>query len=349
MPLVGATLCGAFVPRCPPAIVEQVRSTARAIALHGLLMSRRLVDVARLFDAASVPVLPYKGPLLSAMVYGGLGWRQFGDLDVWVHPWDYHLRVPELLAAHGWSPIADYGFERSYRSGEGDVVLDVHLTFTPPSTLPFRPGFADLLSRGVDVDLGGATVRTLCAADLAVVLCVQLAKDVTDEPQRPPLAKVCDIAELVRRHHDLDWAEVARRARKLGVLHVVCVALAVAAKLLDAPVPPAVANASRGVPRLGALATHVVERIFDDGATCYADAELRDPVAWNAAIRERLRDRNRVAIALTQRVLAPSWRDYAYVRLPKEWNPCYRVVRPFRIAIERGGALVGFGRPGRAP
>jgi hypothetical protein len=353
LPLVAAPLCGELAHLCPPSAIERMRIAMRAIALRNLVLARKLGTVARLLDAAAIPYVAYKGPTLSALAYGCGGLRQFGDLDVWVHHWDYHRSVPRALGDHGWAPCADYYFERSYASDDdGDrVVLDVHQFLSHPRSLPFAPRFETLRERGIDLEVAGARVRTLAAEDLALVLCVQLAKDMTDE-RSPPLVKVCDIAELVRNRPDLDWASLLRDARRLGVLHVVCVALAAAAKLLDAPLPAEVRDASRALVDLHGLVRHVEERMFGDGAgSAFSRPELRDPVAWNAAIRERRRDRSAALAALEQRVLQPNEYDYAFVRLPKRMNALYRLVKPLRLAWKHGRALLGVrsgaGAPGR--
>jgi hypothetical protein len=92
--------------------------------------------------------------------------------------------------------------------------------------------------------------------------------------------------------------------------------------------------------------------MFGDGAgSAFSRPELRDPVAWNAAIRERRRDRSAALAALEQRVLQPNEYDYAFVRLPKRMNALYRLVKPLRLAWKHGRALLGVrsgaGAPGR--
>lgn len=331
-PLVASMLCGSFASRCPPEVVERLRSDARAVAMHGLRLARGLADVLDLFAAHGIPVIPYKGPTLSAMAYGQLGLRQFGDLDVWVHPWDYRFQVPDMLAADGWVPVADYSWERSFRHPGRDIFLDVHQALTHRPFTPFSLRFDVALRRGVDVDIGGRRARTLAAPDLLVVLCVQLAKDAGEERDGPPLIKVCDIAELMRSNPELDWHATVRIARDEGALHVLCLGVAVAAKLVGTRVPEEIETVVRTIPQLDSLVRHVEERIFDDGHRRYTRPEWLDRFTWNAAIRERFRDRNRTILALAQDVFVPHEPEYALVRLPKPLFPLYRIVRPARLA-----------------
>jgi hypothetical protein len=274
--------------------------------------------------------------------------RQFGDLDVWVHPWDYRFRVPGMLAANGWLPAADYSWERSFRHPRRDIVLDVHQALTHRPFTPFSLCFDDALRRGTDVDVGGRRTRTLAVPDLLVVLCVQLAKDAGEERDGPPLIKVCDITELMRRHPELDWQATVRIARDEGVLHVLCLGVAVAARLLGTCVPDEVAILARKVPDLDALVRHVEERIFDDGQRQYTRPELLDRFTWNAALRERFRDRNRAMVALMQDVFVPNEPEYALLRLPRSLFPLYRIVRPARLAWKYFRVALGL-RPGGTP
>jgi hypothetical protein len=240
----------------------------------------------------------------------------------------------------GWSQVSDFGFERGYRSAAGDAVLDVHQSLTYPRSMPFSLRFEDALTRCREVSVVGRLMRTLAPPDLLMVLCVQLAKDTAEERRGPPLAKVCDIAELVRNQPGLDWSAVAHEARRLGVLNLVCLGLAVAGKLLGSRVPAEIERASRTIDDLDSLVLHVEERIFRGEVPECSRPELLEASAWNAAIRERFRNRNRAMISLTQFALAPNVRDYAFVPLPKRWHALYWLVRPVRLLWTRLVAVV---------
>ncbi len=338
--LVASTLCGSYADDCPPEIVQRLWSFVRDSAACNVFAARKMLEVLDLFESAGIPVIPYKGPLLLATVYRKGGLRDFGDLDVWVHPWDDHFRVGKLLAEHGWSLTADFGFQRTFTDSTSEVVLDIHRSLTRPRQLPFLMQFESALQRCAAVDIAGRTVRTLSPMDLLLALCVQLAKDAAGTGRGPSLIKVCDIAELVRTFPDLDWGALTRQARRLGVLHVVCLGLGVAAKLLGTRVPKEIALAGGNVADLDSLVRHVEERIFGGEDAPYSRPELLDARNWNAAIRERFRDRNDAMIALAQFALEPSDSDFAFVRLPRRLFPLYRLVRPVRVVWKYGQSLM---------
>jgi hypothetical protein len=338
--LVAATLCGTFASACPADIVAELRTMARGLALRSLHLAQALAGALDLLDAAGIPAIPYKGPVLSVMAYGDPGLRVYGDLDVWVHPWDYRFSVPELLARNGWSQVADYSWEKSFRKAGTAAVLDVHQSLTHRRSLPFSLRFEDALRESVVLEVAGRRMRTLDPARTLVVLCVQLAKD-AGEPNPLPMIKVCDIAELLGSQPALEWSSALRIARHRGVLHVLGLGLSAAESLLGAQLPADARRLADDVPDRDRLIRHVEQRLFGGADPPQGHPEFEDPVAWNAAIRERFRDRNRVAIALLQDVLVPNEPEYRLVRLPKRLFAAYRCIRPVRLAWKYLGIAFG--------
>src|SRR3989475_835141 len=104
-----------------------LRLTAELLRLHDQLTSR------------GVTVIPYKGPVFAASVYGDLALRPFRDLDFLVQRHDAD-RAEHVLAAAGYRPL--YGLtpeqEKAFRaatcesafSRNGDIV-ELHWAFGP--------------------------------------------------------------------------------------------------------------------------------------------------------------------------------------------------------------------------
>src|SRR5262249_28128936 len=143
-PLLAFTLCGSFSQACPEGIADRLRAFLRVNASRNLLLAHELLRVIDLLGANGIRAIPYKGPLLASQVYGDLGLRLFSDLDILVHEWDYHIRIPEVLFANGWSEMAEHGYERSFSDPSGRIKLDVHQGLTPQSDMPFPINFDTL-------------------------------------------------------------------------------------------------------------------------------------------------------------------------------------------------------------
>ena len=82
----------------------------------------------------------------------------------------------------------------------------------------------------------------------------------------PCLGWVCDVAELLRAHADLDWGRVTAGAGRLGCRRMLLVGLALADGLLQAPVPAEVRRRVRSDPVAGSLAARVGRNLLRRGA-----------------------------------------------------------------------------------
>ena len=82
---------------------------------------------------------------------------------------------------------------------------------------------------------------TFSAEDLLEILCVQVIKDCWERRQQlEHLSKVCDIAEHLRAHPQLEWSRVFQSAQQKGLQRIVHCALILARELLGAELPPQV-------------------------------------------------------------------------------------------------------------
>jgi hypothetical protein len=65
----------------PKDILGRFRDHFRKIALWNLASTRELLGLLDLFTRKGIQAIPYKGPVLSAMLYGDVCNRQYSDLD----------------------------------------------------------------------------------------------------------------------------------------------------------------------------------------------------------------------------------------------------------------------------
>ena len=91
--------------------------------------------------------------------------------------------------------------------------MDLHKGMAPREfSCPLN--FEYLSGRLQPVDLAGTTAATLCPEDTLLMLAIQITKDAGSRYFQ--LAKICDIAELLRAHPHLDLAQVAATSKKTG-------------------------------------------------------------------------------------------------------------------------------------
>lgn len=341
-PLIGVNLCSRFADGCPASAIDEFRTCLREITARNLFLSRELTRVLGLMEASGIKALAFKGPTLASTAYGHVGLRSFCDLDVLVgSAWDYRIHLPDVLRSEGWTLLSDIGHECTFANAGGDVHLDVHHALTAQRVMPFRVNFDAIWKRCTLVPFMGASARIIAPSDMLIMLCVQLAKDTGDEAMSPRLIKVCDIAELVASHPNLDWPSAVREARRLGVLRILCVGVASARQLLGTSLAADVLPLCNTIPRLDSLVMHVEERILSGRVGPFTRPELLKRAAWHSEIRERVTDRSALR-SFMHRAVVPSSLDYGFVRLSsKRLFPLYAAVKPIRLAAKVWNAARG--------
>ncbi len=324
-----------ILPRAvPESVLATLRSSFYANAARNLFLAGELIRLMDLFDRHGIRAIPYKGPALAVSVYQNLALRQFSDLDLLVHIWDFHFSAQDLLIAHGWRRISDYGWETGFVDATGRVSVDLHQGITD-SGMPFKLGFERLWRRRASCSLAGALIPTLAPSDALIILSVQLAKDAGTNRVR--LVKLCDIAELVRAPASLDWDRTIDEARRLGCLYILFLGLRAVHEVLDVTLPDQVSRKIHAVPKLASVATHIKECLFYGAAGRYSRPELFARCRFHLEVRERRCDRldPKYLYAIT-----PNLFDYRFVRLPRSLFFLYPLVRPIRLFCKYGRRML---------
>src|SRR5215470_8351727 len=325
-----------FEDQVPPEAVAALKQSYRANLHKALFLSREFVRIVERLSLAGIEFIPYKGPALAEMVYGDVGLRQSGDIDLLIHATDLQ-RVREAVKELGYCPhhrlsteeeaaYLQSGYECAFDGPLGKNLLEVQWAIQPRFyAVDLR--MEGLFRRAVKTSVAGVEVRALCVEDLFVVLALHAAKHVWEK-----LIWLCDLARIATMPA-LDWKRIGDQARELGIARILWVTLLLAEKLLDASLPAA---AQQNLPEDFAAAslTHEIEgyivsdRTFDVQSRAYFSLMLR--------LRERRRDRVRF---ISRLVFTPGPSEWAITRLPKPLFPLYQLLR-----ITRLGARIVSGR-----
>jgi hypothetical protein len=332
-PLVGRTL-RQNPEGVPDTVLEEWHSHVRSSARRSFLLAGRLLRLLTSLRTAGIRAIPFKGPALAVHAYGDLTLRPFVDIDVLVHKRDV-AEATAVLSRLGYRQRWRHPWEIEFQDESG-ISVDLHWAIAP-SYDPTPQTFDQLWTRVVPVSLLGAEVATLAPEDLLLVLSIQLAKDWRESRQR--LLQICDTAELLRCHRNLQWERVFSWAHAAGGERILLLDLLVAHELLDAPLTEAVLRGARGNPTVRALAGELEARMFP--AAAGTERRLKDiglpsdSSALYVRSRERVRDKLRYfwlragdRIRLT---VYPSQSDRAFLPLPAGLGFLYYFVRPARV------------------
>ena len=253
----------------PDLVSSEMLGRLRRLTQAGQLLNRELakelVVLSEVFTTSSVPVVPIKGATLAVSAYGDLALRDFSDLD---------LLVPESSIAEAQAVLLAQGYEGGAASREPSNIHHdegPYHVFRKKGTLSrvdlqwvmahehfaFRLDRPEFWKRSSPVDFEGKTIRCLSPDDLLIVLCVHGSKHAWGL-----LKWVCDVAELLRSHPNLDWDRCFRSATNFRCRRMLEMGLSLAHLVLDAPLPERVVATLAADPDVHALSHRMPARLL---------------------------------------------------------------------------------------
>jgi hypothetical protein len=322
--------------RVPAAWLDSLQERARKTGGMSVLCFSELVRIHEMFEMAGVPLIPYKGPILSWLAFGSLTQRRFVDLDFFVpHKeiarasallksggYDSKLEIQGELTGHSGSVPGQYAFSREATRTQVELHTERTLRYFP---IPLN--FEKMSRRLISVELCGRTLQTFSIEDTLVVLCVHGAKHFWER-----LLWILDVAQLITVHV-VDWELLSQIAARLESTRVLLLGLYLAHDLFDAPLPGQLLEEIDRDPTIQELAEKVYERY----------AGISDPgtgILPRAVFRIRLRDGFGQGLRHTWRLaMSPTESDRQKVRLPRWLAPLYVLVRPWRLLRQYGSGL----------
>jgi hypothetical protein len=232
------TLCPEAVPK---PVLSELRNFFHTNAARNLFLTQELLKILKLFQDNDIPVIPFKGPVLAASVYGNLALRQFGDLDILVNPKDT-IKARELLINQEYKLHFDNIWQYSFIHSQKEIYVDLHWELTPFFLFPFKlPDFETLYQRTKPLTVSGESVIDFFPDDLLIILAVQVARGGLQGQES--LAQICDLAELIRTQQTSDWEKLLEQVRILGLDRPFYIGLHLVKTLLNPPLPATVMQA----------------------------------------------------------------------------------------------------------
>lgn len=326
LPMVHAGLDAAGLDGMPTAARDAIRSDAMAISRNNLLLTGELVRIVRAFTAEGIAVLPFKGATLANRYYGSVALRFFTDNDILIREHDVprawrllesleYVPRPHLTPAQlPIYPRYEHDIGMMHRETKAHVELHWHLH---DRSIAFPHVEREIWSRLRSEEIFGTPVAEMPPEELLVVLAVHGTKHAWSQ-----LGWTLDIARVLAHEKGLDWDHVMMLAELARCKRSLLLALILASRLFDAPLPAPIAAACAADARAGALADEVLRMIF---------VENRDSIDGRPAqrfylkSREHLRDR---AHFLLHWAFTPNARDRVLIDLPESLSFLYYLVRP---------------------
>ena len=318
----------------PRSILGQFRDHSLSSASRSLVMTEELLSLLELLKAEGIPAIPYKGPVLAVSLYKDLAIRPFNDLDILVRRKDL-FKAMDVMTSLGYQPHfqltrtqvaaflkSKYEFPLTHKNGWLTVELKWNLK---EDFFSFPLDQEGLWKRLQPTSLNGKEILTFSPEDLLIILCMHGATHLW-----PNVIWICDIAQLIDVHKDLNWESVLRHARTLRSERFLYLGLSLSARLLHASLPEEVERRIEADSVVKKLSQEVMEHLFvrSNG----------HPALWRSApfhlrARECLRDKLLYGTRLAMTTTAEDW---TFCRLPDSLFAFYQFLRPIRLALKYG-------------
>lgn len=336
-PTVARNLSRLGWPRVPGQIRQELEGSERLNAVRNRLLARGLHGILERLGQAGIAAIPLKGVALAESLYGDVTLRACSDLDVLV-PRQAVGRVLDLLRADGYRSADRY----STGPEEIDRLLRSNMEYclaSPPG--PFRyllelhwdiawrwradsEMVDDLWADARPGAVLGAEAWALSPEWELLYLALHAARH-----RWSALKWLVDIHEICVRG-GLDWAGVEDRAQRFGLERALHLTLGACRTLLGTPLPPEL----EGHAPLRRLRVLRVAPVTVGGwlETLSAMWLFSRPV-------DKLRYLGRL-------LLRPTLAEWSLVRLPSRLRFLYYGLRPLRLGLASGRAVVraGLGR-----
>jgi len=189
-----------------------------------------------------------------------------------------------------------------------------------PSVLVLAP----LWDRLEPVSLGGETVQGFSPEASLLILCIHGSDHLWCY-----LQMICDIAELLRVHPEMDWKWVMEQADIQGSTRMLFLGLRLARDLLGVTLPEEVVHRMEADRVVRSLAEQLRQRLF-------REAYGLPGVVLQLRMRERWWDKAWYGLYYMQfYLLTPHPEDRVFQPLPAWLSPLYYLLRPLRLVVSR--------------
>lgn len=329
MPLLYQQLKTHFTEAVPAEFMERLRDYFYLNAARNYLLTEELCEVLELFERNSIRAVPYKGAALAKSVYGDAAFRQFSDLDIFIHKEDVakasdllHLR--DYRKEHKLTNAREAVFikiecEHLFIRDREQVYLDLHWGFAP-TYFPFKLDSETIWRRLATIPLGKRRALSFAPEDLLLILCINAGKESWKH-----LGGLCDIAELIRAAPKLDWETIMRQAKEAGARRMLLVSLLLADELLGAEIPEQIIQTAIAEERaVRRLALKIKRELFCNEREVKGVSRILKPAKALDGLPDKIKFHLRLA-------LTPTPEDWTFISLPERFRFLYYLTRPVRL------------------
>lgn len=316
-----------IVPNAPPSeIFQKYQAVYAKNATKNLYYSACLIRISKLFNERDLKILPFKGPILSEDLYGGIEFRQFSDLDILVSKKD---------AIDAWQLLLDSGFQGELTLNKGqraayikvedhialsrkDMVVELHWEMSGlyTSRQVLYETVANDLSQ---LNFSGQNLPNLSTEHLVVYLSVHACKHGWAN-----LEAVANLSELLKRDCDLD--KIVDLASKWKCKRMLNLGFYLSHKLFDTTMPGNLQFYENGV--MSEIGNNVFAVMFQNLIDLKVKGIANRFSFFHLNVRDSFIDELQYTFRL---IFRPTDKDWLCCPVPGRVGFIHYFIRPFRL------------------
>jgi hypothetical protein len=303
-----------------------------ANAKDSLFIFGKLLSILKLLKNNDISALPFKGPVLAAMVYGDYALRQFGDLDILIDR-ENVLRAIKIFKDHGFQPEIDlnqkqlvaYAVKKSsiaLISSISGLTVDLHWEMSGSYT--FYPFLLNSMeSNLVHECIAGKHIRQPCKEDMVVYLCLNGTRDCWED-----MESLSSLAGLVQSTKELDWMRIGGLAKRMRCERILHLGLFLVCDLFDVELPEDVMKRVKKNPVVPGLASTVYNTLFKENNGS-SEFEINSKFSmFHFKVRDRWSEKFRYGKNI---ILGATAQEWTRVPVPGKFSFVYGILRPIRL------------------
>jgi hypothetical protein len=290
------------------------------IVKQNMFMTSELLRVLKILEENNILAIPFKGPVLSQMVYGDVVSRQYLDLDILIENKDLDI-VIGILNELNYESKLNYNISKEKIK---ELVSD-HLFFNLKSFIsleihnklfsinfPIKLNNADYLANRSIISINNNLINTFSKEYLLVYLCLHGTKHLYSR-----LSWLIDIDRMIN-NYDLDWKVIEKLVKDTNSKTMVYFSFFFSEYLFDTKLPFFIKNEKNF--KYSFLINRVMNTKVDD--------EIDNRFSY---IHFLMFDNIKQKIMYLFYILRPTFLDYQCITKEYKYDFIYYCIRPFNI------------------
>ena len=243
----------------PPSVMRQLQTLNRMNGLNNLSQTKELLRILTQLEKSGIEAIAFKGAALAASAYGNVTLRQFNDLDILVQRRDF-WQAKAVLISQGYQS----NFLEEAEIDAFETSLQISLSYKAPEAEMFNARFEPSLlhsnlERSIDLHWGipprrtwnpnhydrlweycqpmtlmGQSIKSFIPEIALIIQSVNIAKDYE---WLQSLKQICDLAQVIQAHPDLDWHLTLRLSSELRCEKLFLLGIYITQNLFNISVP----------------------------------------------------------------------------------------------------------------